>query len=66
MTDRQAVLSAKVAKLAEIIKDGNETKDNSNRTVSEARRAQRDAAADVVEAGASVADVEAVPLPSER
>lgn len=67
MADRPDILAAKVQKLAAIIEDGNRQKDNSNRTVSEARQAQRAAAADVIEAtGSSVAEIEEIELPSER
>lgn len=66
MTDRPAILSAKVQKLAEIVADGNATKDTGSKTVSEARQAQKAAVEDVLGDHASVASVEQIPLPSER
>lgn len=64
MTERPAILSAKVEKLVAIIADGQQAKQNG--TVSDARAAQQQAAQDVLDAGGSVAAVERVNLPSER
>lgn len=66
MTERPAILSAKVLKLAEIMSDGQAAKQSGSNTVSEARSAQENAAREVLEAGGSVASVENVKLPSER
>lgn len=66
MADRPAILSAKVEKLAEIIMDGNSMKDSSV-TVSEARKAQKNAAREVFQGNfGSVASVHNVELPSDR
>lgn len=66
MTERSAILTAKVLKLAEIMSDGQAAKQSGSSTVSEARKAQENAAREVFEAGGSVASVESVKLPSER
>lgn len=66
MPDRPAILEAKVEKLAEIIRDGNDLKDSGGRTVSESRQAQRDAAAEVMKPASSVSEVENISPPSER
>lgn len=67
MSDRQAILEAKVRRLAEAISDGNGVKRDGGVTVDDARRAQRDAVAEIaLESHGSVAEVESVPLPSER
>jgi hypothetical protein len=66
MTDRPAILTAKVERLAAIISDGQDTKRDSNLTVDEARKAQSNAASEVLQAGGSVAAVKDVELPSER
>lgn len=66
MTDRPDVISAKVERLLSILDDGQDLKRSSGTSVDEARKAQRDAVADVRDAGGSVSEVESIPLPSER
>jgi hypothetical protein len=64
MTERPAILAAKIEKLAEIVADGQEAKEIG--TVSEAREAQQAATSEVLSVSGSVADVEAVETPTER
>lgn len=68
MTERPAILSAKVAKLAAIIEDGNTGKKSppGQATADDVRAAQADAVQEVQTTGGSVAAVESIPLPSER
>jgi len=64
MAERPEILSAKLDKLAAVIADGNQTKQDL--LADEAREKQKQAALDVLDAGGSVSDVEDVKLPSER
>jgi hypothetical protein len=68
MNDRAAIISAKVSKLADVIADGNKCKDSppGNASTADVRKAETEAAREVVESGGSVAAVENVALPSER
>jgi len=61
---RPAILSAKLEKLAEIVADGQQAKRDN--LVVDARTAQENAAAEVLQSGGSVADVEDIDLPTER
>lgn len=64
MTERPAILSAKMEKLAEVIADGQTAK--KNMTVSDARAAQAEALSEILGAGGSVSEVKSIETPSER
>lgn len=72
MTDRPAILSAKLDKLTKITADADDLKamDQLNRpnesSLDEVRAAYRDASNDLANAGGSVAEVESVEVASER
>lgn len=66
---RSSVREAKLIRVGEVIADAEEIKSNIaslDTTVSEVRLAQSEATKEVLEAGGSVAAVEAVPLVSDR
>lgn len=72
MTDRPAVLSAKLEKVAQFVADGNDLKGmaKSNRpneaSLDAVRDAHRDAMTDLLGPAGSVAEVEQVETPTER
>lgn len=69
MSEHPHATAAKVARQAEIVADANDLKADSSHSVSDVRRAERDALAELADGYEDAADTDAIasiPLPSER